>query len=133
MLEWCGVVSVGSVSNPCVECEDDILKYLCNEETPRSMEAKVDARDTGMTHKILECVPFCFCLHRPKSAITEIACGLFQPTAGESATVTHRLGSECLSVVVALSFCDHENSIVQMGDSSPQCAAVTLVSLVPAL
>lgn len=87
----------------------------------------------GWHAKHLSVYPFCFCLRCPKSAITEIACGLFRPTASESATVTHRLGSECLSVVVALSFCAHENSIVQMGDSSPHCAAVTLVSLSPAL
>lgn len=55
------------------------------------------------------------------------------PTAGESVTAPCRLGSECLSVRVALSSCDHENSIVQWSDNGPHRAAVTLVSLVLAM
>lgn len=59
----------------------------------------------------------------PNSAIPWNCLWIVEPTAGESVTVPCRLVCECLSVRVALSSCDHENSIVQWSSSAAHCAA----------
>lgn len=78
----------------CIKCE----KALCKTVDGR----KVQGSKSGCMRFFSLHYSLLFCLQCPCSGLTEIACELF------SVTVPRRLGSEWLSVGVALSSCDHE-------------------------